>query len=115
MLMWTRQGGVGPTMLWCDNKCMVRNSGEGAERNKTKHMDIKYMFIHDMVKGGNVEVKYIRTKDMVADVLTKGLGWILFEKHIERMGLMRGSVSIHASSAHRGGKGNDHGHQIGDM
>ena len=88
--------------LWCDNSCTVRNSGEGAERNKTKHMDIKYMFIRDIVRQGLVEIKHIRTSEMVADALTKGLGWIRFEGHAMKMGLMKGSVWNRQSSAGTG-------------
>ena len=88
--------------LWCDNSCTVRNSGEGAERNKTKHMDIKYMFIWDIVRQGLVDIKHIRMLEMVADALTKGLGWIWFEGHATKMGLMKGSVWNRQSSARMG-------------
>jgi hypothetical protein len=99
MLGWTGYKQVAPTTLWCDNNSTVRNSGEGAERNKTKHMDIKYMFIRDMVRQGLVSVRHIGTSSMVADALTKGLGWIRFEEHVRRMGLMKGSVWAKRSSA----------------
>ena len=57
MMTWAGYEPQGAMTLWCDNSCTVRNSGEGAERNKTKHMDIKYMFIQDIVRQGLVEIK----------------------------------------------------------
>ena len=65
-------------------------------------MDIKYMFICDMVRHRVIEVKHIRTSQMIADALTKGLGWIRHEEHIKGMGLMKGSVGIQESSAWTG-------------
>jgi hypothetical protein len=99
MLEWTGYKQPRPTTVWCDNNSVVRNSGEGAQRNKTKHMDIKYMFIREAVRRGLVEVKYIGTSQMVADALTKGLGWIRYEGHVRGMGLMKGSVWNKESSA----------------
>jgi len=98
MLEWTRHRLSGPTTVWCDNNSVVRNSGEGAEWNKMKHMDIKYMFIRDAVRRGLVEVKHIGTSEMIADALTKGLGWIRYEGHVRGMGLMKGSVWDRGSS-----------------
>ena len=99
MLVWTGYELPRPTVLLCDNNVTVRNSGEGQERSRTKHMDIKYMFIRDAVRRELIVVKHIGTKDMVADPLTKGMGWILFGGHLERMGLMKGSVRNNESSA----------------
>jgi hypothetical protein len=48
-LSWIGYEFKGPTILWCDNMGAIRNCEEGADRHKTKHMDIKYMFIRDVI------------------------------------------------------------------
>ena len=68
MLEWTGYKQEQPITLWCDNNSAVRNSREGTERNKTKHMDIKYMFIQDIVWQGLITVRHVGTSHMVADV-----------------------------------------------
>ena len=47
---------------------------------KTKHVDIKYHFIRDLVEAGRIKLTYCPSEDMVADMLTKGLHTQQFEK-----------------------------------
>ena len=43
--------------------------------DKSKHIEIKYHFIQDMVQKGAVKLKYVPTEEQVVDVLTKPLSW----------------------------------------
>ena len=43
-LEWLGYPQQSPTSLWCDNAGAVCNCEDGAERHKTKHLDIKYIF-----------------------------------------------------------------------
>ena len=40
---------------------------------RSKHVAIKYHFTRDEVKKGKINVRYCKTEDMIADMLTKGL------------------------------------------
>jgi len=40
---------------------------------RTKHIDIRYHFIRERIVSKEVELKYIPTKNQLADLLTKGL------------------------------------------
>ena len=40
---------------------------------KTKHIDIRYHFVRDLIEKGVIKLEYCPTADMVADILTKGL------------------------------------------
>ena len=47
--------------------------------DKSKHIEIKYHFIQDMVQKGALKLKYVPTEEQVADVLTKPLARVKFE------------------------------------
>ena len=46
----------------------------------TKHIEIKYHFIRELVSNGVVQLKYCPTVEMMADMLTKGLSHDQFVK-----------------------------------
>jgi hypothetical protein len=41
--------------------------------DRSKHIEIKYHYIRDMVQREAVRLQYVTTKDQVTDVLTKPL------------------------------------------
>ena len=40
---------------------------------RSKHIDIKYNFVRELVENETIKLKYCPTKEMIADILTKGL------------------------------------------
>lgn len=40
---------------------------------KTKHIDLRYHFVKDLLQSGVVDVKYLQTDQMLADIFTKPL------------------------------------------
>ena len=61
--------------------------------DKSKHIDIKYHYIRDMVQRGAVKLLYVVTEEQIADVL-KPLARLNFEYFRERLGVLQ----IEASS-----------------
>ena len=55
--------------------------------NKSKHIEIRYHFIRDMVWKGVVELQYIPTDDQTAEDLTKPLPRVKFEYFCGRLGV----------------------------
>jgi len=47
---------------------------------RTKHIDIKYHFIRNLIEAGRIELSYCATENMVADTFTKGASIKQFEK-----------------------------------
>ena len=41
--------------------------------DKSKHIEIQYFYIRDMVHKGAIKVQYVSTDEQVVDVLTKPL------------------------------------------
>jgi hypothetical protein len=56
---------------------------------KTKHIEIKYHYIRDMVAKKEVFLEHISTKNMLADPLTKPIVRDPFHGHIKGLGLRR--------------------------
>ena len=48
--------------------------------DRTRHIAIRFFFIKDRVDAGEVDITYVPTKDMQADILTKPLQGELFLK-----------------------------------
>ena len=81
-----------PTYLFTDNQAAQYLVEEPKHDPKTRHIDIKYHFIRDLVIKGKVTVHWIPTDEMIADDLTKPLQPITHEKFREAMGIIPVSV-----------------------
>ena len=63
-----------PATIYQDNISAIQLIKNGRSYSeKITHVDIKYFFLHDRILHGDICVKYMNTKDMIADVLTKPL------------------------------------------
>jgi hypothetical protein len=56
--------------------------------DKSKHIEIRYHYIRDMVQRGVVQLQYVGTDEQVADVLTKPLSRVKFEYFRDKLGLV---------------------------
>ena len=57
--------------------------------DKSKHIEIKYQYIRDMVQMGVVKLQYVATDDRIANVLTKQLARVKFEYFRENLGVLQ--------------------------
>jgi hypothetical protein len=63
-----------PTILHTDNQtARTLASGELSVGQRTKHIDIRYHFVREMVEAKNLDVKWIPGEGQLADLLTKCL------------------------------------------
>nr|XP_033513285.1 secreted RxLR effector protein 161-like [Nicotiana tomentosiformis] len=60
-------------LVYCDSEAAISSTKDPKFHCKTKHIDIKYNYARDMVRRKVVNVKYVSTKDMLVDPLTKPL------------------------------------------
>jgi hypothetical protein len=75
----------GPTLMHEDNQgavCLMKNS---VMHSRAKHIDVRYHFVRDLIRGEVVNVQYCQTNENVADILTKLLPRPIFEKHRARL------------------------------
>lgn len=63
-----------PATLFQDNQSTIILAEKGQARSaRTRHIAIKYFFVKDRIESHEVEVKYIGTDEMIADIMTKPL------------------------------------------
>ena len=86
-VIWTRnflleQGyKLGPATVYQDNQsaiALVKNGKSNSHR--TRHIAIRYFFIKDRVDSKEIRIEYMRTGEMLADILTKPLQGELFRR-----------------------------------
>ena len=61
-----------PTIVYQDNKSTMRlaTRGEGFD-GKSRHMRVRYHYIAEQIANGEIDIRYLETTKMVADLLTK--------------------------------------------
>jgi hypothetical protein len=68
-LLWMRQTlrGYGYKLskfpLLCDNESAIRMADNPIEHSRTKHIDIRYLFLRDHQQRGDIEIAYVNTKE----------------------------------------------------
>ena len=56
--------------------------------DKSKHIELKYHYIRDMVQRGAVKLLYVVMEEQIADVLMKPLARMKFEYFREKLGVL---------------------------
>lgn len=62
-----------PVKLYNDNQSAQKLAANSVFHDRSKHIDVQHHFIREAVKYKHIDLKYLSTEDMVADIFTKGL------------------------------------------
>ncbi|KAK8943260.1 hypothetical protein KSP39_PZI009121 [Platanthera zijinensis] len=62
-----------PPLILCDNQSAIQMSRNTTSTSRSRHIDIDYHFIRDLVARGALSVTYVPSSDQLADVFTKPL------------------------------------------
>ena len=63
----------GPTVIFEDNQSAIAMCKNPQFHGRSKHIDIKHHYIREQVAGNNIKLICCPTKEMAADMFTKGL------------------------------------------
>jgi hypothetical protein len=70
------------TPIFSDNQSCIALAKDPIAYSRTKHIDVRYHYIHELVSFSKTTVDYIPTEDMKADILTKPLPFVAFKRCI---------------------------------
>lgn len=76
-----------PIQINEDNRAAICLANSPENNKRLKHLDIKFYFIKEKIDEGIVKIVYVKTEDQIADLFTKPLPRIKFEKFRLALGM----------------------------
>lgn len=74
---------VYPFTIYEDNMPCIKIAEEPREHQRTKHIDVKYMYMRELIEDKKMKISYLSTEEQLADMFTKPLGNVKFQKFVE--------------------------------
>ena len=78
--------------IYGDNQGSIFIASNPVQESRTKHIDIRYHFIRDLVSAKDVELMFVPGEMNPADMFTKNLAKVKFGKFREELGLDFGAT-----------------------
>jgi hypothetical protein len=70
-----------PTIVFQDNQSTIKIAENGpGQKGRTRHLDRRYFYISEKIANKDIQLEYMPTADMLADLLTKPLTALYFVK-----------------------------------
>ena len=83
------KGSSEPTIVYSNNKAAIAYVKDPNYHGRTKHIDSKNNFIRDITARNEVFIRYIPTREMVADPFIKPIPKEMFSVHVKSLGFRR--------------------------
>ena len=78
-----------PMLLNVDNTGAINLANNWSTTGKTKHIDVRFHYLQELVDQGMIKLNFVRLEENVADIFTKNLSASLFDEHSKRLGISR--------------------------
>lgn len=78
----------GCVTLFNDNQGAMKFAQSRSYHSRTKHIDVRHHFVRDMCEQSVIDLKYLSTDKMPADILTKGLCGMKHYECMNNLGMM---------------------------
>lgn len=78
---------IGPVVLCIDNKSAIDLAKNPMFHGRSKHIDIRFHFIRECVERGDVVLKHVSSSSQRADIMTKALATVKFERMRHLLGV----------------------------
>ena len=73
--------------MYTDSLATLEYSKDPKYHGRTKHIEIFFHNVHDMVKRGKIILKHIPTNRILANLMSKAIPIDIFKSHIKNLGL----------------------------
>lgn len=78
---------IDKVLLHVDNEAAIAVAKNPEFHNRMKHIENKHHYLRQCVQEGIIDIRWVRSKQNMADMLTKALPKDLFEKLREKIGM----------------------------
>ena len=82
------------TVILCDNQSCIKMTENPVFHDKSKHIEIWYFYIQDMIQKTAIKLQYVSTNELVVDLLTMPLSRIKFEYFRDKLGVVRKDLPL---------------------
>ncbi|GKV19413.1 hypothetical protein SLEP1_g29676 [Rubroshorea leprosula] len=76
-----------PCVIQYDNNSTICIDHNPIQYGRTKHINVKFHVLRNMVQSKESEIAYCDNNEQVADIFTKALSKFKFEKFISKLGV----------------------------
>lgn len=73
--------------IQCDNNSSIKLSKNPVLHGRSKHIDVRFHFLRDLCRDGEIELIYCPTHDQVADMMTKAVTFETFSRLRTQLGM----------------------------
>jgi hypothetical protein len=77
----------GPIPIYADNQGSIFIGSNPVQEIRTKHIDVKYHYVHECIAFKKIVLYHVPTEDNTADIFTKNLGCLKFGKFKQQLGI----------------------------
>ena len=76
-----------PVPVYGDNQGSIFIGSNPVQEIHTKHIDIRYHHVHECIAERKIDMFFVPSEDNTADIFTKNLGRLKFEKFRAELGI----------------------------